>query len=300
MGEEPFHASLHTHHAGHLSFIMTATTTTVSLISWGRSIDRTIRAGQMGRAISMADLVLQQRRRHLPTYQRLIEALWQLRRWEEAGEWGRRLLHADPGNGPAWRAVARQLEAAEERGHAQVAWRRAFECDPFDPAIRVGLNRTNLGQSNPLRLNQAALARLHLRGYHWRQAAGVYGELVETNPQRSDYLVGWALALWRHGRHRDAYHAARYATQHFPHILIPWAILADLGDANDRALAQNPLETMDPDGEFVGMQLRLDNAPPQERSGTTGRTPRPTLIHVPADQVPLEDDRADASQTKEP
>lgn len=270
-------------------------------MQWGQSIDRTIRAGQMPRAIAMAGIVLQQRGRHLPTYQRLMDAHWRLRRWDEAGDWGKRLLQADPGNGAAWRAVAQQLEAAEERSRAHTAWQRAFECAPFDPTVRVGLNRTNLSHTDPLRLNQAALARLHLQGYHWRQAAGLYGELVEAAPQRPDYLAAWTLALWRQRRRADAYRTARYVTRHFPHILASWTVLADLGDANDRALAQNPLESMDPDGEYLQMLLRLELAPAHERTGLVDRRRRPTVINVPVDQIPAGMDlpqmqRADTSE----
>ena len=35
----------------------------------------------------------------------------------------------------------------------------------------------------------------------------------------------------------------------------------DLGDANDKALAHNPLQIMDPDGEYLRTQLGIDIGP---------------------------------------
>jgi hypothetical protein len=46
-----------------------------------------------------------------------------------------------------------------------------------------------------------------------------------------------------------------------------WVVLASLGDVDDRALARNPIQTMDPDGEFVQSWLRI----PWERAQTPMR-----------------------------
>ncbi len=243
---------------------VSTSTSQVTLLEWGQEIDRALRGREASRAASMAQTVLRQRPRHLATYQRLVEAAWQLQRWDEAADWGQRLLQADPGNGRAWRAVAQGLEQKEKRAEAHVAWQRAFECAPYNADIRAGLNRTNLAGTDPLRLNQACLAQLHLRCYHWRQAAAVYGELVKNNPDRSDYLVALAVALWRLDQRSDAYRAARFAVHSFPNVLITWAVVAGLGDENDRALAQHPVMNMDPDGEYVRRRLRLENAPAHE------------------------------------
>ncbi|MBK8046536.1 MAG: hypothetical protein IPK16_05030 [Anaerolineales bacterium] len=48
--------------------------------------------------------------RHLATYQRLVRATWQLKRWQEGEDWSRRLLQADPGNAVAWRSLAFAVE----------------------------------------------------------------------------------------------------------------------------------------------------------------------------------------------
>ena len=40
-------------------------------------------------------------------------------------------------------------------------------------------------------------------------------------------------------------------TQQHPQLLIAWVVLRSLGDDNDRALAQNPIDMLDPDGDFV-------------------------------------------------
>lgn len=42
-----------------------------------------------------------------------------------------------------------------------------------------------------------------------------------------------------------------------------WVVLATLGDTDDRALARNPIQTMDPDGEFVQAWLHIPWDRPQ-------------------------------------
>ena len=39
-----------------------------------------------------------------------------------------------------------------------------------------------------------------------------------------------------------------------------WAVLNALGDVDDKALARNPIKSMDPDGEFVRMWLGLPSS----------------------------------------
>jgi tetratricopeptide (TPR) repeat protein len=236
------------------------------LDAWGRAMDQTLRAGDAAAVAPLAQVVLERYPRHLPTYARLLEAFWQLRRWEEGEEWARRLLNADPCYGRAWRAVARAAEARQDRAAAHAIWQRAFEVDPYQPDIRVGLSRTTLGDSKPLQISQAGLGTLYLRGYRWSHAATIYRALIAVDARRIDFQINLMTALWRTGDDASAYQLARHLTREHPLLLLPWVVLNDLGDDNDRVLAHNPIATMDPDGEFVRRRLRIDLAPPNERA----------------------------------
>lgn len=264
-----------------------APTEATPLSAWGKAMDRALRLEQPAAMLKMAQVVLQRLPRHLATYQRVLDACWQRRAWAEGETWGRRLLQADPGNVKAWRALARSAEHRGNRAQAEAWWQRAFEHAPFDADVRVGLARTRMDGADPLELSQACLAALRLRAFHWGQAAAIYRPLVEATPERLDYVIGYMVAFWRHGQNRNAYGAARYLVRQQPYILLAWTVLAATGDDNDRALALSPQQTMDPDGEFVRMRLRLELAPPVERKQTAVHGEPYTLLVTPQEAALL-------------
>lgn len=236
---------------------------TVSSIlgDWAVAMEQQLQAENPTAVASLAQVVLKRLPRHLPTYQRLLRAAWLLHRWDEGEEWARRLLRADPGNPFAWRALAMAAEQRGQRAQAHAIWQRALEADPYAPTIRSGLSRTTLrpadgqttlaGEAPAVMLNLACLATLQMRGQHWEQAATTYQALLQAEPRRVDFQVGRLAALWQQRARQAAYRFARQLTQQHPHLLIAWVALRSLGDANDQALARNPIDMLDPDGDFV-------------------------------------------------
>lgn len=241
------------------------TTEVVSLAALSSGMARALSADRPADVAPLAQIVLKRLPRHLPTYRQLLLATWPLKQWHEGEEWGRRLLQADPNSALAWRAVARSVEERGERARALTIWLRAFEVAPFDADIRAGLARTSLDIGNALALNQACLATLYRHGFHWRQAVAEYRALVEIDPRRVDFLAGYMAALWRLGTREDAYQVARHLVKQHPHTIMAWIVIAAVGDENDRALAYNPIRSMDPDGEYARQWLRLADAPQSEQ-----------------------------------
>jgi tetratricopeptide (TPR) repeat protein len=222
-----------------------------SLAAWARAIDRAIEAQTPEVAARLSETVLSRLPRHLPTYVRLLEICWQTQRWSEGEEWARRLLQADPGNSMAWRALAQAAEVRDRRRQANIIWRRAFEMTPYDAEIRAGLNRTSLDPPHALAYDLACLAALYLCGRRWAHAAKSYRTLVQADRRRVDFQVCLTVALWQDGERSEAYALARHLVGHHPHLLMAWLTLGQTGDENDRALAANPIESMDPDGEYA-------------------------------------------------
>lgn len=69
-------------------------------------------------------------------------------------------------------------------------------------------------------------------------------------------------ALWQQRARQAAFRLAQQLTTNHPHLLMAWVVLGTLGDADDRR-AQNPIATMDPDGDFVSSWFGVhDEAPP--------------------------------------
>lgn len=222
-----------------------------SLLQWSELIDALITDGRYSEALLAIRAVLKRLPQHLATYQRLLQVAWSLKRWEEGDDWGARLLRADPGNALAWRAMASAAEQRGQRGQARAIWQRAFESDPYEPEIRMGMFRTGLHEAQPLALNQACLAMLTMRGRRWERAAELYAVLSEANPQRNDFRMYRMLSLWQSGAGEKAYALAQRIVRRDRFLLLPWLVLDTLGDDNDRALARQPLHSMDPNGEYV-------------------------------------------------
>ena len=259
----------------------------VDLRRLGAAVDQALARGDLAAVTTLVTLALTHLPRHLATYERLLRGLWEDKRWEEGDEWGRRLLQADPGNALAWRAVARAAEERRERERANTIWRRAFEVSPYDPDIRAGLVRTSIGGGDPLRLTQACLGSLYMRGYRWQHAAAIYRALIAADSRRIDFQVNLMTAFWRLGRNREAYRLARTLVRDHPLLIIPWVVLSALGDDADRILARNPLDTMDPDGEFTRGWLRLDLAPPAERANVALPFQGPVMLSVNEEEAKL-------------
>lgn len=231
--------------------------TVVDLAMVSKAMEMRLATGEPAAAAVLARVVLLRFPRHLASYERLIRAAWMLKRWQEGEDWARRLLQADPGNAVAWRSLAFAVEQKGLLGAARSIWRRAFQSQPYDPDIRSGLARTNLDGRDRLRLDGAALASLHFRAGRWGHAAGAYQRLVKAEPKRLDFQVNWMVSAWQQGARQEAYQIARHLTRRSPHVLMAWVVLASLGDVDDRALARNPIQTMDPDGEFVQAWLQI-------------------------------------------
>ena len=218
-------------------------------------MDLALARGEAEAAARLAHLILDHLPRHLPTYQRLLQITWMLKRWDEGEDWARRLLQADPGNPWAWQALAAAAEQRSQRAQAHAMWQRAFEMSPYAPEIRAGLARTSLDEPNALALDLACLAMIYWRGQRWEPAARAYRQLVKADPRRIDFQICLMVALWQSYASEEAYALARHLVQSQPHLLLAWVVLEALGDANDKALAAHPITSMDPDGEFVGALL---------------------------------------------
>jgi len=233
-------------------------TVVTPLSHWNELIEELLCDERPLDALPAMRVVLKHLPQHLSTYQRLVRVAWMTKRWDEGYEWGARLLRADPGHALAWRAIAMAIEQRGHRPQARAVWQRAFESHPYEPDIRAGVQRTGLNEAEPLMLNHAGLAALQLRCQRWRRAAQLYAALVEANPPRTDFRINWMVTLWQGGDARAAYRIARQLVEQERLLFAPWVVLNALGDHTDKALALNPIQTMDPDGEYIHARFGID------------------------------------------
>lgn len=221
------------------------------LTTWRETGERLLALNQPAEAISLLYVILQHLPRYLPAYVQMLQALWLLRRWDEGRMWALRLLRADPTQELAWATLANAAEDAGKPVQARRYWLFAFEQAPYNRPIRGGVVRTALGQALPLTLTRPALATLYRLGRRWQRAADLYRALVAEQPARLDWSCGLLEALWHIRRTDEALALARVLVKQEPNLLVGWLVSTQMGDEDDRALAQAPLAALDVDGAYT-------------------------------------------------
>ncbi len=238
------------------------------LTVWNQAIDDLIEKRRAEEAIPRIRTVLKNLPRHLPSYFRLLQAIWLLQRWEEGQDWALRLLRADPCNELAWGVLANAAEQQGNLANARRYWQRAFENAPYNQHIRAGVARTTPGKADPLQLTAPALATLCRMDGRWARAAEIYAALEQEYPRRVDIQCARLESLWRGARDEEALPVASHLVRREPNLLIGWVVSAQAGDETDQALAQAPLAALDADGEYMGVRFGADLAP--SRAATIG------------------------------
>ncbi len=240
----------------------------MQLSAWGKAIDTALDEGEIQTAVGLAHLLLRKQPRHLVTYERIIHLCWTARRWEEGREWGLRLLRGDPSNVLGWGILAlgaeKRTETRADRGGqagesaAHSLWDRALALDPYNAEVRAGWSRThgqpqagNKPDEAQPALNQAALAFLQLRAKRWHSALPLFANLSRLDSGQVVYRMGHLLSLWRTQDSGPARMMAQELTASHRGMLAGWLVLASVGDANDRAIAQGHIQSLDPDGEYA-------------------------------------------------
>lgn len=242
----------------------------VLLAAWNQAIDELIQNRRAEEAIPRIRTVLKNLPRHLPSYFRLLQAIWLLRRWDEGQDWALRLLRADPCNELAWAVLGNAAEQQGDLTTARHCWSCAFENAPYNQRIRAGMVRTSPGKADPLQLTPAALATLCRMDGRWERAADLYTALYQEEPRRTDVQSALLESCWRAERQEEALRLAANLVRREPNTFIAWVVSAHAGDETDQALAQAPLAALDADGEYMGVRFGADLAP--SRAATIGVT----------------------------
>ncbi|RLT35956.1 MAG: hypothetical protein DWI57_15255 [Chloroflexi bacterium] len=230
-------------------------TSQVPLAAWNQAIDDLIQSKRAAEAIPRIRVVLKNLPRHLPSYFRLLQAIWLLRRWDEGQDWALRLLRADPCNELAWGVLANAAEQQGNLADARRYWVRAFENAPYNQQIRAGMVRTTPGKADPLQLTPVAFASLCRMDGRWPRAVELYTPLQQERPHRMDVQCALLESLWRAERPEEALHLAAHLVRQESNLLIGWLVSAQVGDETDQALAQAPLAALDADGEYMAVRF---------------------------------------------
>jgi len=241
-------------------------TSRVPLAAWNQAIDDLKLISLAEEAIARIRTDLHNLPRHLPSYFRLLQAIWLLRRWDEGEDWALRLLRADPCNELAWGVLANGAERQGNLVDARRYWNRAFENAPYNQYIRAGMVRTTPGKAEPLQLTPVAFATLCRMDGRWARAAELYTALQQERPRQMDLQSTLLESLWRAQRQEEALRLASHLVRMEPNLLIGWLVSTQVGDETDHALAQAPLAALDADCEYMSVRFGATLAPDRPAS----------------------------------
>jgi tetratricopeptide (TPR) repeat protein len=139
-------------------------------------------ANDFQKSVHVARAIVRVQGDQAPVSHRVVLAIDAVLReaWEEALHHASSVTQTDPSHALAWAVEGEALRRLHRLDEARIAFRRAIDLDPSDPAAKIGLGRIELAIGNPKRA-------MHL----WRAAAETTDD-VRTLDEISRLLGGIA------------------------------------------------------------------------------------------------------------
>jgi tetratricopeptide (TPR) repeat protein len=211
----------------------------ITLPKYLQYVNSLIDDSRLAEAVAHSRHILEQHPRYLDAYRALGKALLEQGDYPGAVDVLQRVLSAAPADFIAHVGLAIVHKAGDRWKEALWHLERAFEVEPYNPAIRSELQdlygrRDGLAPEQP-ELTQGALARFYVKGGLYQQAILELRELLEADPERVDLRLLLAEALWRADERVEAAEVCHQLLEMLPDCLEANAILADIllqtGDA---------------------------------------------------------------------
>lgn len=219
--------------------------------------------------------------KNLAVYRLLGKGLLEKKRFDDATDIFYRVLSAAPDDFVAHVGLAIISEEKNDLDQAIGHMQRAFEAQSNNPGIHAELKRLYGRRDGveplKIRLTSGALARLYLRGGNYSQAISELQDALEENPDRIDFQVLMAQALWKDEQRIDAVEVCQDILNKLPFCLEINSILYEIWQSAGREDEATPywqrVEALDP---YLAHRL-------QDPSGTSpSPVPQiPRLDYVP-------------------
>ncbi|MBT3392273.1 MAG: tetratricopeptide repeat protein [Chloroflexi bacterium] len=165
----------------------------IPLRAYLREIEAAIGEGQIDEAVAHCRHILATYPKHTETYRLLGKAYLEAQRYGSAADIFQRVLSAIPDDFVSHLGMSIIREDESNLDSALWHMERAFEIQPYNPAIQAELRRlhTKRDGTDPMkaRLTHGALARMYSRGGHYQQAISELRATLAKEPKRPDLLV---------------------------------------------------------------------------------------------------------------
>lgn len=204
----------------------------ISLQEYRKQIEDMVDQGRYSEAVAHGKWILQQFPRYVEAYRLLGKAMLEARQNEHATDMFLRVLSADPEDMLSWVAMS---EIADRGGDMDAAvWylERAFELatdnDLIGEELRSLYGRRDGTEPERVELTPGALARLYLRGDLLSRATAELRALVAAHPERVDFSIALAEALWRDDQRLEASQVCQQVLERLPYCLKANLLLGEI------------------------------------------------------------------------
>ncbi len=234
----------------------------IPLRSYLKEIESAINEQNIDEAVAHCLHILELYPKHIDTYKLLGKAFLEAQRYANAVDIFQRILSSIPDDFLSH--VGMSIIREDENNLNAALWHmeRAFEVQPYNPAIRDELRRLygELDGTHPAkaRLTPGALARLYAKGGHLQQAITELNTTLAQQPKRADLLVLLAKTYAQSGDNVQAIRTCSLLLQDLPYCLEANRLLANLLSNTEReedcAHYQQRLYDLDPYEAHISSQ----------------------------------------------
>ena len=226
----------------------------IPLRAYLREIEVAIGEGQIDEAVAHCRHILTVFPKHTDTYRLLGKAYLEAQRYSSAADIFQRVLSAIPDDFVSHLGMSIIREDESNLDSSLWHMERAFEVQPYNPAIQGELRRLygKRDGTDPMkaRLTPGALARMYAKGNHYQQAISELRSTLSKEPNRPDLLVILAEMYEHNGESVKAIEVSSRLLKELPYCYQGNKILATLLEGterqNDREASQQRLRAIDP------------------------------------------------------
>jgi tetratricopeptide (TPR) repeat protein len=253
----------------------------IELRAYISEIEEILGAERNAEAVAHCRHILDYYPKDLAIYRLLGKGLLELGRLDDAADILTRVLSACPDDFVAHVGMAIIGEEEGDLDRAIAHMERALETQSSNAAIHGELKRLygrrDGVEPTKVHLTGGALARLYIKGGNYSQAVDELGAALQEAPNRVDWQVLLARALWKDEQRIDAVEACHDVLEKLPYCLevntILYEIWQSAGREDEAAVHWQRVEALDP---YLAHKLR----------DPTGATPPPKLQIPRLDYVP--------------
>jgi hypothetical protein len=216
----------------------------IALQDYLRQIEGLLEDNRLEEGAAHCYSILRQQPRHVATYRLFGRTLLEQQQYHHSIDIFQRVLSADPEDLFAHAGLAEAYRATDDLPRSIWHMERAFEIQPYNRVVQLEMRELYQQRDGfapeQVSLTRAALARIYVRGCHYRLATHELQALLVDQPDRIDLRVLLAEALFWDDRRVAAAQLCGDIVEKLADCIKPNAILAEMWTSGGREPEARP------------------------------------------------------------